>query len=90
MAAPSLNRAEPSVLGGVGIVVRRLETLRVLTLAEEDGEPPSRVPPSGSTEVGVRGVTGLFTGELFQAGLGVADAMARAFCHFFAALVGEL
>jgi hypothetical protein len=50
--------------------------------AAGDGEPP----PSPPAAVGVRGVTGLFTGVLFQAGFGVEDA--RAFCHFLLAVLG--
>ena len=88
MAAPSLNRSEPFVVRGVVTVVRRLET-GVLTVAEGDEEPP-RVSATPPEDVGVRGVTGLFTGELFQAGLGMADAATREFCHFLLALLGEL
>lgn len=82
MAAPSRSSWDVALSPGVGagVVVRRLET-RVLV---GDVEPPS--PPAAA---GVRGVTGLFTGELFQAGFGVVDAAPRAFCHFLLALLGD-
>lgn len=83
MAGPSRSSWDTALSpgwSGAGVAVSRLET----TALAGDAEPPS--PSVAARE---RGVTGLLADELFQAGFGVVDAAARAFCHFLLALLGD-